>query len=190
MKQEEQVNDMSIYEIAACTTLEAAPEEIWYILDDVRGWKTWMPETKNLRIEPLTPGEPRQGYRFRLSGSVVHATMEVAVYEPLERTIQFRLNLPPVEGQTRCVVTPLDNGQRCHLERVDRLYLPGPLVKFLDSTQRQRFENLAAVFLRALKETVLTRKAGLIEREVHAADHADCATHVAHVDHAEVSAAH
>lgn len=159
---------MSIYEIAACTTLGATPAEIWEVLDDVPGWKTWMPETQNLRIDLLTPGDPRQGYRFRLSGRVVHATMEVSVYEPLERTIQFRLNLPPVEGLTRCVVTPLNGEQRCHLERIDRLYLPGPLVKFLDSTQRQRFENLAAVFLRALKETVITRKTTLLERAVHA----------------------
>ncbi|NJN66538.1 MAG: hypothetical protein HC884_07400 [Chloroflexaceae bacterium] len=144
---------MTTYEIAACTTLNASPEEVWSVLDNIPGWKDWMPATQNVRIDLLSHGSPRPGYRFRLSGGMVHATMEVTGYSPLERTIQFRLNLPPVSGETQCVVTPLEPG-RCQLERVDRLFLPGPLVKFLDATQRSRFENLATDFMRSLKQAV------------------------------------
>lgn len=145
-----------IYEIAACTMLEASPEYIWEVLDDIAGWKEWMPATKNLHIDLLTPGPAREGYRFRLRGGVVHATMEVTGYTPLERTIKFHLNLPPVNGTTRCLLTPLDD-ERCHMERIDQLELPGPMVKFLDATQRKRFETLAADFLKSLKQTVVQK---------------------------------
>lgn len=142
-----------IYEIAACTTLDASPEYIWEVLDNIAGWKEWMPSTKNLHIDLLTPGPVRMGYQFRLRGGMVQATMEVTGYSPTERTIRFHLNLPPVSGTTRCLLTPL-GGERCRLERIDRLELPGPMVKFLDATQRKRFETLAADFLRALKQVV------------------------------------
>jgi hypothetical protein len=156
---------MTTYEIAACTTLDASPEEVWTVLDNIPGWKNWMPATRNVRIDILSDGSPRPGYRFRLSGGMVHASMEVTGYTSLERTIQFRLNLPPVSGETQCVVTPLENGQ-CYLERIDRLFLPGPLVKFLDTTQRTRFENLAADFMRALKQAV-TQEAPYREKETY-----------------------
>lgn len=142
---------MSIYEISAATTIAVPPEHVWAVLDDVRGWPRWMPSTRNLAIDLLTPGQPRQGYQFRLRGKVAQAVMEVTTFAPLERTTSFQLNVPPLKGTNSCRLFPLEDG-RYRLKRVDRLVLPGPVMKFLDATQRDRFEKLAAEFLQTLKQ--------------------------------------
>lgn len=147
---------MAIYEIAATTILDVSPENVWAVLDDVQGWRTWMPSTKNLHIDVLTPGPPRHGYQFQLRGKVARATMEVVGFDRLERTTRFQLNVPPLHGTNRCVLIPLGDG-RYQLKRIDQLILPGPVIKFLDSTQRKRFENLAAEFLRTFKQAIITR---------------------------------
>ncbi len=148
---------MSIYEIAACTTVEASPEEVWAVLDDIRGWPEWMPETQNLRIDTITPGVPRLGYRFRVSGRVVYANMEVVGFSPVERSIKFRLNMPPLGGAICCRLVRLDR-KTCRLERVDRLFLPGPVVKFLNKTQRARFERIAGDFMVGIRSAIQQRK--------------------------------
>jgi hypothetical protein len=147
---------VAIYEITASTTIDVAPEHVWAILDDVHGWRTWMPSTKNIHIDILTPGPPRQGYRFRLRGKVARALVEVTEFEQLERTTRFRLNVPPLDGTNRCLLIPLKDG-RYTLKRIDQLVLPGPVITFLDSTQRAHFEKLAVEFLRTLKQAVNRR---------------------------------
>ncbi len=144
---------MAIYEIAATTSISAEAAQVWAVLDNFHGWPGWMPAMQNLRVELLTAGEPRPGYRFRLRGSLAYADLEVTTFTPLERATRFRLNLPPLTGANRCLFVPLGNGQ-ARLERVDYLDLPGPLISFLDATQRHRFEQLAAEFLESLKQEV------------------------------------
>lgn len=146
-------NSMGKYEISAITTITAPPEKVWAVLDDFNGWPGWMPSMQNLRVELLSPGLPRPGYRFRLRGKLAYADLEVTTYESLERATHFRLNLPPLSGANRCRLTPLGDG-RYRLERLDYLSLPGPVASFLDATQRSRFERLAAEFLHSLKRAV------------------------------------
>ncbi len=141
---------MSIYEINASTTTSVTPEYIWAVLDDFSGWPTWMPSMQNLHIEHLSEGPPTVGYRFRLCGRLARAELEVTGYGPLERSTRFKLNLPPLTGENHCLLKPLDNG-RYRIIRSDRISLPGAVVSFLDKTQRERFERLAAEFLLALK---------------------------------------
>ncbi len=148
---------MAVYEITASTIITAPPEQVWAVLDDVHGWKTWMPSTKNVQIDILTPGPPRMGYKFRLGGKVAYAIMEITTFNPLERTTTFQLNVPPLKGTNSCVLLPLTNG-RYRLKRVDRLEMPGSVMKVLDSTQRTRFEKLAAEFLQSFKRTIESRK--------------------------------
>jgi hypothetical protein len=143
---------MAIYEINASTTISVPPHQVWAVLDDFSGWPTWMPAMQNLRIEHLSDGPPGLGYRFRLCGKITHAELEVTGYGPLERSTRFRLNLPPLSGENHCHLKPLEDG-RYRIIRSDRLNLPGPVVSFLDKTQRERFERLAAEFLLALKHT-------------------------------------
>jgi hypothetical protein len=145
-----------VYEINASTIIAASPEDVWRVLDDIPGWKSWMPETQNLRIDMLTPGPPRLGYRFRIRGKVVYANMEVTRFNRLERQIQFRLNLPPVGGTIRCLIIPHSKGI-CQLRREDRMFLPGPLIKFLDKTQRERFERIAHDFMHTIKDAIQQR---------------------------------
>lgn len=115
-----------------------------------------MPSTKHVQIDILTPGPPRLGYRFRLGGKVAYAIMEVTTFAPLERTTTFHLNVPPLKGTNSCLLLPLGNG-RYRLKRVDRLVMPGPVMRVLDSTQRTRFEQLAAEFLRTFKHAIERR---------------------------------
>lgn len=149
---------MAVYEVTATTTISATPEEVWHVLDDIHHWSHWMPSTKNLHIEPVSHGRPRKGYRFRLRGKVALAELEVTGFGPLERTTAFQLNVPPIKGTNRCLMTPLKNGTY-QLKRIDQLVLPGPIVKFLDATQRARFQKLAAEFLVALKHYVVKKEA-------------------------------
>lgn len=144
---------MAIYEISASTTIAAEPEHVWAVLDDFSGWPAWMPSMKNLRVDLLTPGQPAPGFRFRLRGVLAYADLEVTGYTLLERATSFRLNFPPLTGANRCLLTPLGDG-RYQIDRVDQLHLPGPLVSFLDATQRDRFTQLANEFLSALKQAV------------------------------------
>lgn len=97
------------------------------------------------------------GYKFRLGGKVAYAIMEITTFNPLERTTTFQLNVPPLKGTNSCVLLPLTNG-RYRLKRVDRLEMPGSVMKVLDSTQRTRFEKLAAEFLQSFKRTIESRK--------------------------------
>ncbi len=143
---------MSIYEIAAVTTIAAPPEHVWAVLDDFGNWPIWMPGLHNVRVELLSSGTPGVGYRFRVRGGLVHADLTVTDYTRLERKTSFRLSFPPITGDNRCCMTPLDGG-RYRLERVDHIRLPGKFVDFLNATQRKRFEKLAAEFLLALKHT-------------------------------------
>ncbi len=149
---------MGRYEIIAKTTITAEPAQVWAVLDDFSGWPAWMPSMTNLRVDLLTPGLPRPGYRFRLRGRLAYADLEVMTYADLERATRFRLNLPPLHGDNRCLMIPLGNGHY-QLERKDSLNLPGPVVAFLDATQRKRFEQLAGEFLMSLKRTVEKRVA-------------------------------
>jgi hypothetical protein len=86
-----------------------------------------------------------------MRGGLVHADLEVTGYTPLERQTTFRLSFPPITGDNRCVLTPLDDGVYL-LERIDHINLPSRFISFLDKTQRARFERLAGEFLVALKE--------------------------------------
>jgi len=147
---------MARYEIHAATIITAPPEVVWSVLDDFGGWPGWMPSMQNVRVELLSPGAPGPGYRFRIRGRIVHADLEVTSFTPQERTTRFRLNLPPLTGANQCRVIPLDDG-RYRLERQDHIDMPGPIASFLDATQRERFERLAADFLQALKQTVEAR---------------------------------
>jgi uncharacterized protein YndB with AHSA1/START domain len=141
---------MAIYEIAAVTTIAVPPEYVWAVLDDFSGWPAWMPAMQDIRIELLSSGEPCVGYSFRVRGKVVHADLRVEVYDPLERLTSFRLSFPPITGDNRCSLIPLDDG-RYRMERIDHIHLPGKFIDFLNATQRKRFEQLAAEFLTALK---------------------------------------
>jgi uncharacterized protein YndB with AHSA1/START domain len=144
---------VAIYEIKATTVITASPDHVWAVLDNIHGWRSWMPSTKNIHIDLMTPGSPRLGYRFRLRGKITYAVMEIIEFHQLERSTKFQLNIPPLNGTNRCVLVPLGDG-RHRLERVDQIHLPGPVVRFLDSTQRERFEKLAAEFLLSLKRAV------------------------------------
>lgn len=147
---------MAKYEITAITTIRAEPADVWAVLDNFSGWPDWMPAMQNLRVELLTAGQIEPGYRFRLRGKLAHADLEVITCTRLERATRFRLNLPPLTGANRCVLTPLEQG-RYRLERKDWINLPGPIATFLNATQRQRLEQLAADFLLSLKRTVEQR---------------------------------
>jgi hypothetical protein len=142
---------MAIYEIAAATRITTPPERLWAVLDDFQGWPTWMPALNNVQIELLSSGAPRVGYCFRVRGGLVHADLEVTHYAPLERRTTFRLSFPPITGDNRCILTPLDDGAYL-LERIDHINLPSRFISFLDKTQRARFERLAGEFLVALKD--------------------------------------
>ncbi len=111
---------------------------------------------KNLQVEHFSLGKPRCGYRFRLRGKIAYADLEVTSYKPFERATKFRLNVPPLTGANTCRITPLGS-MMYRLERIDYIDLPGPLIKVLDATQRQRFELLAAEFLDSLKQTAENR---------------------------------
>jgi hypothetical protein len=141
---------MAIYEIAAATRITTPPEQVWAVLDDFPGWSTWMPGLQGVQIELLSSGAPCVGYRFRVRGGLVHADLEVTHYAPLERQTDFRLSFPPITGDNRCVLTPLDDGVYL-LERIDHIHLPARFINFLNKTQRARFERLATEFLLALK---------------------------------------
>ncbi len=145
------------YEITATSTISATPPQVWAVLDDFAGWRNWMPAMEQMQIELLSAGAPRKGYRFRLRGGIVHAELEVTGYSELERVTDFAVHiplLPPIRGQNTCRLYPLGNGTY-RIERVDRIYLNnGLLIKFLDATQRKRFEQLAVDFVRALKQAV------------------------------------
>lgn len=147
---------MAIYEIAANTTTTATPNQVWAVLDDFSGWPTWMPSMQNLRVELLSAGPPGPGYRFRLRGVIAYADLEVMTYTSLERVTRFRVNIPPLTGANRCLITPLGDGLY-RLDRVDHLNLFGPLINLLNATQRNRFEELALEFLEALKQAVEQR---------------------------------
>jgi hypothetical protein len=159
---------MSVYEIAAVTTVALPPEHIWAVLDDFSGWPAWMPAMENLSIELLSSGAPRPGYQFRIRGNLVHADLEVTDYGPLERVTRFKLSFPPITGDNSCRLIPLDQG-RYRLERIDHIVLPGAFIDFLNATQRKRFEKLAAEFLTALTYTAHQRyeDATLQTREAH-----------------------
>jgi hypothetical protein len=152
---------MGIYEIAAATTIRVAPEHVWAVLDDFNGWPGWMPSMRNLRVEFLSEGDPGVGFRFRLRGWLAYADLEITDFLPLARATRFQLNIPPLTGDNRCELKPLGDGSY-RLERVDHLELPDPLIGFLDATQRERFDRLAAEFLDALKRRVEER-AGYVE---------------------------
>jgi hypothetical protein len=147
---------MSVYEIAAITTVALPPEYLWVVLDDFAGWPDWMPAMENLRVELLSAGAPRPGYKFRIRAKVVHADLEVTSYGPLERVTRFKLSFPPITGDNSCRLVPLADG-RYRLERIDHIVLPGAFIDFLNATQRKRFETLAAEFLTALKRTAEQR---------------------------------
>ncbi len=147
---------MAKYEITAVTTIQAEPADVWAVLDNFSGWPDWMPEMQNLRVELLTPGQLEPGYRFRLRSKLAYADLEVTTCTRLERATRFRLNLPPLTGANQCVLTPLEQGGY-RLERKDWINLPGPIARFLNATQRQRLEQLAANFLLSLKHTVEQR---------------------------------
>lgn len=151
---------MAIYEIKASTVTSAPPEQIWTVLDDFRGWPEWMPAMKNLQVKLLTDGPLAAGYRFQLRGMLALANLEVIAFAPFERATRFRLNLPPLDGVNRCVITPLEDG-RCRIDRADQLNLPGALINVIDATQRRRFEQLAREFLQALKTTAELRTANV-----------------------------
>lgn len=157
---------MATYEITAKTTITARPDDVWAVLDNFSGWPTWMPALQNVRVELLSPGPPRMGYRFRLQSKLIAADLEVTGYSHLERKTRFRLNFPPISGANCCLLIPLDEG-RYQLERKDLLDLPGPVASFLDATQRQRFEHLAAEFLATLRSTVERRAAHADIRATH-----------------------
>ncbi len=147
---------MAKYEITAITIIQAEPADVWAVLDNFRNWPDWMPAMQNLQVELLTPGQIKPGYRFRLRNKLVHADLEVTTCTRLERATRFRLNLPPLTGANQCVLTPLEHGGY-RLERKDWINLPGPIATFLNATQRQRLEQLAADFLLSLKRTVEQR---------------------------------
>ncbi len=154
---------MAVYEIAASTTLDVSPDDVWAVLDDFGGWPTWMPAMQNLGVELLSAGEPRVGYRFRLRGALVHADLEVTRYEPLARETSFRVSFPPITGSNRCVLVPLED-RSYRIERVDRLHLPAKFIGFLDRTQRARFERLACEFVTALKRAAERRAHDVLPR--------------------------
>ncbi len=147
----------TVYEISATSTINAPPERVWAVLDDFAGWTRWMPSMEQMQVELLSAGAPRRGYRFRLRGGVVYADLEVTGYSDLERVTEFAVHvpvLPPLRGQNSCRMHPLSNG-RYRIERVDRIYLNNALlIRFLDATQRKRFERLAVEFVQALKRAV------------------------------------
>jgi hypothetical protein len=151
---------MAIYEVSARTSTTAAPEHVWAVLDDFAGWPNWMPGLENVGVELLSAGAPRVGYRFRLRGTItlVHTDLEVVCYTPRERYTTFQVSFPPLRGDNRCLMTPLDD-TRWQIERIDHLHLPRQFVWFLDKTQRARFERLSREFVIALKRTAEQRAA-------------------------------
>lgn len=141
------------YEISAATTTTAPPERIFAVLDNFGGWPAWMPAFQHIRVELPEAGRPRLGYRFRLRSGVIRTDMEVIDFTPHSRATSFRISFPPLSGVNRCMVVPLGDG-RYRIERVDSLDLPDFVVGFIDGPRRERFAQLAAEFLRALKDAV------------------------------------
>ncbi|WP_322512418.1 SRPBCC family protein [Chloroflexus sp.] len=141
------------YEIAATTVTTAPPERVLSVLDDFSNWPRWMPSLERVRIELPPDDRPRQGYRFKLHGMLVHAEMEVIDYTPLSRATRFRISFPPFQGVNRCRLVPLGDG-RYRIERLDQLELPDLVAHLIDATQRKRFEKLALEFLHALRRVV------------------------------------
>ncbi|PDW00849.1 SRPBCC family protein [Candidatus Chloroploca asiatica] len=144
---------MISYEIAASAITTASPEQIFAVLDDFGHWPAWMPSFENVRVDLPEGSTPGPGYRFRLSGRVVHADMQVVEFTPLIRVTRFQISFPPLTGFNRCRIVPLENGQS-RIERVDSIDLHGLIASLLDTTQRRRFERLADEFLEALKHRV------------------------------------
>lgn len=149
---------MGVYEINAMTTIAVPPQQVWDVLDDFSGWPHWMPLMQSMRVEHMTEGPPRMGYRFRLRGTITFAELQVIGYAPNERATRFRLNLPPLTGENRCIITPIENGHY-RILRSDRLHVPGPVALFLNSTQRDRFEKMAIEFVVSLKKATEHRAA-------------------------------
>lgn len=143
---------MSSYEIKASATTRVPPERIFAVLDDFSRWPRWMPALDRVKVELPDNQHPGPGYRFRLRGSVVHATLEVVEFTPLSRATNFRISFPPFTGVNRCELRPLDHG-RYRIERVDSLALPGVVASLVNATQRDRFAGLAQDFLVALLRT-------------------------------------
>lgn len=141
------------YEISAATTTTAPPERIFAVLDNFGGWSAWMPAFQHITVELPESGRPRLGYRFRLRSGVIRTDMEVIDFTPHSRATSFRISFPPLSGVNRCRVVPLDDG-RYRIERVDSLDLPELVASFIDGPRRERFAQLAAEFLRALKAAV------------------------------------
>lgn len=147
---------MAQYEIAATTEIVAAPEQVFAVLDDFQRWPEWMPSFEHIQVELPDERPPQLGYRFRLRSGLIHTDMEVIEFTPLTRTTRFSISFPPLSGVNQCRIVPLADG-KYRLERVDRLHLPDLIAHLINSTQRQRFERLAAEFLLALKRAVETR---------------------------------
>lgn len=144
---------MISYEIRAATVTSASPERILSVLDDFSRWPTWMPALERVRVELPEHQAPGPGYRFRLRGRIIYADLEVIDFSRLARATRFTISFPPFSGVNRCLIRPLSH-QRSKIERIDTLQLPKAVVQLVDSTQRARFERLAAEFLKALKSAV------------------------------------
>ncbi|NJM05209.1 hypothetical protein HC891_01720 [Candidatus Gracilibacteria bacterium] len=149
---------MAQYRIEASTITHAPPEAVWAVLDDFRGWSRWMPAMEQLQIELPAGQKPGPGYRLRLRGALVSADLQITDFSALRRATTFRINFPPFTGTNSCQVTPLGDG-RYQVDRIDAIDMPEALVGFLQATQRERFERLAAEFLAALVGAVEARVA-------------------------------
>jgi hypothetical protein len=147
---------MAQYRIEASTVTCAPPEAIWAVLDDFRGWSNWMPAMEHVQIDVPPGQQPGPGSRIKLRGALVSAELQIMEYSALRRATSFRISFPPFTGTNSCEVTPLGDG-RYRIDRVDALDMPDALVGFLQATQRDRFERLAAEFLTSLTRAVEAR---------------------------------
>jgi hypothetical protein len=149
---------MAQYRIEASTITHAPPEAVWAVLDDFAGWPRWMPAMDQLQVE-LPPGQrPGPGYRLRLRGGLVSAELQITEYSAFRRATRFRISFPPFTGTNSCQITAIEDG-RYRIDRIDAIDMPEALVGLLQVTQRERFEGLAAEFLRSLTDTVEARVA-------------------------------
>lgn len=140
------IDDTAPVTNSSSVLIGAAPDRVWDVLADLRGWETWAP---GFKLRALDAVEPGREFRWSQNGTPLHSRF--AVVEPGRELSWTGSLLGLYRAVDRMVLAPESGGTRVTLQES----LDGPLAGLIYPSRKLRAGHEAR--LAALKDHVESR---------------------------------